>query len=644
MLQNLREHAQGWIAGIIIGILCLAFALLGIQYYLGGDGAGSTMAKVNGVKINYQQFDRAYQRYRQQQMQQFGAAAASLSQTEQNVIKLSILQQMVQRVLLANSAKNSGYRIDPSQIDSLLLQIPTFQRNGQFSANLFQNILNNLLYTQEEFMEDLRQNMLITQVQTAYSNSAFALGNEVNTLAALKEQKRNFDYMIIPTAKFLNKQAISNDAIQQYYQSHQGEFSIPEQVSIQYVVLSAKQIAEKLTASDQDLQKFYLNNLSSFTIPEQWQVAHILLPLAENVNSKAAQAVKEQADKIYQQINSGANFNQIAQQYSANKTISAKKADLGWVNKSQLPPILQQVAASLQPGQVSAPFRTEQGFEIVKLLAVKKAKVRPFDQVKSQLKKQYLDQKVSQIFSDKSDKLTNLSYTNPDTLKVVSETLGLPIQTSAYFTHQGTSQGITANPKIINAAFSNSVLQGNNSDPISLDNGTLVVLRVAQHKPASVLPLAKVIATIKQRLSLELSHKQAEQMGMDIVKEMQKNHTPAQVAKQYNLNWHSLMGANRQEAGVNADILRKVFNMPAPANKSSISIDGTKLTNGDYAVIVLKAVINADISKIPTQEKKVIKGELANAYGELDYSLYVTSKFKSAKIKVEDNLKNTGVK
>ena len=103
MLQNLREHAQGWIASVIAGILCLAFAMWGIQYYLVGNNNHNAIAKVNGEEITQEQFNSAYKLLRQQL--NLGAESAnSLDQAQQAQLKAAALQELVSQVALADAA------------------------------------------------------------------------------------------------------------------------------------------------------------------------------------------------------------------------------------------------------------------------------------------------------------------------------------------------------------------------------------------------------------------------------------------------------------------------------------------------------------------------------------------------------------
>src|SRR5436190_15041147 len=66
MLQSIRDRTQGWIAGIIISLLILSFALWGVHSYFMGGAVNTTVAEVDGTEITKGQLAVAYERLRRQ--------------------------------------------------------------------------------------------------------------------------------------------------------------------------------------------------------------------------------------------------------------------------------------------------------------------------------------------------------------------------------------------------------------------------------------------------------------------------------------------------------------------------------------------------------------------------------------------------
>jgi len=77
---------------------------------------------------------------------------------------------------------------------------------------------------------------------------------------------------------------------------------------------------------------------------------------------------KDLADSIYQQILAGADFAETAKQQSNDTGTAENGGDLGWFTHGQMVDEFDQVAFSLQPGQISEPFQTQYGWHIVKVL------------------------------------------------------------------------------------------------------------------------------------------------------------------------------------------------------------------------------------------------------------------------------------
>ena len=93
------------------------------------------------------------------------------------------------------------------------------------------------------------------------------------------------------------------------------------------------------------------------------RVAEIVLAVPD---ARQEQQVMEDARRIIDQINAGANFFGLAREFSQSSTANLG-GDLGWVGLGQLEPVLANELRSLQPGQITAPIRTATGFTILYL-------------------------------------------------------------------------------------------------------------------------------------------------------------------------------------------------------------------------------------------------------------------------------------
>lgn len=90
-------------------------------------------------------------------------------------------------------------------------------------------------------------------------------------------------------------------------------------------------------------------------------VGEILLPVDQRDQDEEAQRA---AQRLVDQIKSGASFSAVARQFSSGATAS-NGGDIGWMLPGQLSPELDSVVQSLAPGEVSEPIRSFGGYTIL---------------------------------------------------------------------------------------------------------------------------------------------------------------------------------------------------------------------------------------------------------------------------------------
>ncbi len=227
-------------------------------------------------------------------------------------------------------------------------------------------------------------------------------------------------------------------------------------------------------------------------------------------------------------------------------------------------------------------------------------------------------------FLEKRDILANLSYIHPDSLESAAKALGLPIQTSSLFDQMGGHEALTKNAKVIAAAFKPDILQGNNSPVIDLDAHTAIVLRIKQHKIATMQPFSVVKVQIIEDLKKQMASKETHAIGEQLIKEFKENST----FSRNNLNWHRMLQVDRNDDKLSSAIPNAVFNavfdLPYPdKTRKTPLVTGFSLPNGDFALIKLLAVHDGDAKKLTASERSTYGKALEKSFGQLEYDLYV---------------------
>jgi len=153
-----------------------------------------------------------------------------------------------------------------------------------------------------------------------------------------------------------------------------------------------KKVEVESKVSDEDMKKFYEQNKDKFKSGEQIKASHILLK------------TEKEAKDILAQLKSGGNFEELAKKSSVDSS-SAKGGDLGWFGKGSMVPAFEKAALALKEGQISEVVKSDFGFHIIKLTGKRPAGIRPFEEVKEQIKGAIMPTKQQEVFQKIKEEL-----------------------------------------------------------------------------------------------------------------------------------------------------------------------------------------------------------------------------------------------
>lgn len=153
-----------------------------------------------------------------------------------------------------------------------------------------------------------------------------------------------------------------------------------------------KKVEAESNVSDEDMKKFYEQNKEKFKSGDQIKASHILVK------------TEKEAKDIQAQLKGGGNFEELAKKSSVDSS-SAKGGDLGWFGKGSMVPAFEKAALALKEGQISDVVKTDFGFHIIKLTGKRAAGIRPFEEVKEQIKGAIMPTKQQEIFQKIKEEL-----------------------------------------------------------------------------------------------------------------------------------------------------------------------------------------------------------------------------------------------
>lgn len=610
MLQNIRDNSQGWIAKTIIGLIVVLMALTGFDAIFQAASHSQDAAKVNGQTISQNELSQAVDMQRRQLMQQLGKDFDP-AMLDEKMLHEAALKGLIDRKLLLQGAEDAGFAFSEGALDQLILQTPEFQVDGKFSAERFDQVIRQMGYGRMQFRDMLAEEMLIGQLRTGLAGSSFITDKQVDAFARLEKQTRDFASLTLKPDTAAVK--LGDDEIKAHYDEHAKEFMSPDQVVIDYIELKKSAYFDQVEVSEDQLKALYEKEIAS--LAEQRHAAHILIEVNDKVDDAQAEA---RIEEIQQRIAKGEDFAVLAKELSQDPGSASNGGDLGFAGEGVYDPAFEQALYALDKDQVSAPVRTQFGYHLIKLLGVEAPEVPSFATLKDKLTRELKTQQVEQRFVEVTKQLEDSAFESSDLAQPAQE-LGLKVQTAAPFGREG-GEGITANRAVIQAAFSEEVLEeGSNSNALELDPETVVVLRVKEHRKPAQLPLETVADSIRAHLVKEKATEELKAKADTLVKGLRDGSIDASAGFE-GQQWAAHEAVTRGQEGIDPASLKALFRMGKPQAKDKPVYGSVVLGDGSLVVLQLKGVNEG--AAATDDEKKQYRGYLASRAGREDFAAY----------------------
>jgi len=587
MLQAIRDKAQGWIAWAIVILISIPFALFGIQEYL-GSGADPVVAEVAGIEITESELENSMRDFRESMRISLGDAYRQ-ELFEGEAFRAQVLDRLINERLLRHAAEDWNMRGSDAQVLAYIQSIPSFQNQGRFDPAIYEAAVRNRGMSSAGFEDLVRQELVLRQLQSGVSSSSFTTGSELQEQVRLSDQQRSIEFARIPMSAFNDVQQVSAADAERHYENNPGDYRVPERVKLAYLSLNVEGLMPLVEVDEQRLREYYEEHRSEFFVEEERKVRHILIgPEVGTEEDQQARALD-----LLEQLRGGADFAQLAKDNSNDPGSAANGGDLGWVNRGAMVKPFEDSAFSLDLDALSGPVKTDFGYHILQVTAIRGGTDATFEQMLPQVEEAYRRFQAEDLFYDYHERLANAAYENPDSLVPAAETLDLKAEQTDWITRESGLPMAIDHPKVLNAAFSEDVLvNGNNSDVLDLEPTESVVVRVLQHEPETIKPFDSVREEVMKATAAAMASEQAASKGAEVIEELRAGRVLAGIAD--GNDWvYKDAEISRNSTDVPAEVIDATFAVTPPKDGEK-AYTGVVSAEGDYFVIAINAVENGE--------------------------------------------------
>ena len=606
MLQAFRTHKR-WMMFIAMIFIIPSFVVTGIYSYNRMSDSENDLATVGDTSITMMDFDNAKRQYLDNFRRQMGQSFKP-NMLDTAEARASILAALISDRAISLEITSEYMNVGEADAINLVKQAPAFQRDGKFSTEAYQQFLNSMGKSDEQFVLELRRDLTRQMLLSAVSQTTQASNTVAQRIHDLLTEERTIRTFEIKPTAFLKSVSVTDAEAQSYYDQNKSLFAVPESVDIEYVVLSPESY-KNIKASEDDIKTFYEQNLQRFSTPEERRASHILIAVN---NEKTDADAKKEADEIYKQLQADpSKFAQLAKSKSADPGSARQGGDLGFFQKGMMVPEFDNAVFSGKKGDLIAQVKTQFGYQIIKIVDVKPAQAKPLKEVRAEIEALYQQQAAIRAFAEDAENFSNMVYEQSESLQPVAERFGLKIQTVKNVTRDFEDQLI--NPNVIEALYGFDVLEDKrNSNAIEVASNTLLSARVTAHHKQTVKTFDEVkgdiVATLKNQKATEAARAQG---SADIAKLLDKKSASGKFGDKTVIS--------RERPGAYAYEVVTAALRP-DANKLP-TYTGVQTQDGSYFVIEVQSSKKIEASP---EQLAMRKAELAQLYSNPEQAAFIS--------------------
>ena len=455
-LQSGSKTTKYLLGGMLL-ILCGSMVTFLIPGFMSDStvNASNTVASVGGHSIQIADVQRAAADFEQQQRQR-------IPEQFRYLLNRQAISQLTQDAEISYEAERMGLRVSDQELQDTLRTGPDaqffFPGGKWIGQEQYEQLLRNAGLTPESYerrlkLSLLKQKMFITIVAGINVTPA-----ELEKAYKEENTKIKFDYAVI-TPDDIQKQIKPTDAeLKAFYAANKARYenSIPEKRQVRYFVIDQKQAESKAAVTSSDLQQYYNSHETQYQVPETVKVRHILIktPLPGpdgKVDQKAVDVARAKAEDLLKQLKNGANFAELAKKNSEDTTASVG-GDLGWIKKGQMVAPFENSAFSMNKGQMSDLVQTNYGFHIIQTEDKQDAHLKPFSEVKDEIEKKVKQQKVGAALNQMADAAQ--TQARAESLDKAAASIGSQVVQSNPVSRQDSLPGVGPAPEFMQGVFS----------------------------------------------------------------------------------------------------------------------------------------------------------------------------------------------
>jgi peptidyl-prolyl cis-trans isomerase D len=602
MLDSLRQHATGWVAQIFIALLVVSFGVWGIADIFTGFRAGE-VAEVGKTEITVNDFARQYEQAKQQTSRQMGQPLTD-AQAQMFGLPSQVLGRLVSQATLDDIARQYGLGISNAALAKKIGEDPAFQGpSGAFDRNQFTQLLRNAGMNEDTFVRDQHKALLRYQVTDGLVGGAQTPDAYLKALHEYRTEARDISYVVLTSTVAGQIPEPTDAELTPYFDENKARWRAPEFRSFAYFKMTPADVAKPDAITDEQARADYDANIKDYSVLERRRVSQIRFDTQTDADAAAAA------------ITGGKTFDQVA----TEKNLTAADTAVGLVTKDEvIDPKIADAAFTLNANTTSGVVKSDFGFFIVKVDEVQPGSVRPFDEVKAEIKQKMAVAEATRKIIQTYDEVEDMRA-GGETLQEISTKLGVPYVNVAAADQSGNDDkgnkiaDLPGGNSLLNAMFQSDV--GIENDAVRIQDDGYVWYEVTAVTAERDRELAEVRDKVVADWKKDQTNKRVADKAEDVRKRLSSGTTLDAIVTELSVTAKTAAKLTRSSQPP-ADLAASAVNAAFSGPTGHVAVaDGS--AEGTKAVIV---VVNAAVPAFDPAAAEVaqirlqVADQLANDY------------------------------
>ena len=304
-----------------------------------------------------------------------------------------------------------------------------------------------------DFESEIKDEITIRRLQALITGGVTVSDKEVRDTYRKANIKIKFDYAVI-SAEDIGKAINPSDSeLEAFFKTNAARYAqaVPEERKITYFAFNESQIPGGVQPpSQQAVQQYYNDHAADYSVPEQARSRHILISVPPNANAATDAAAKAKAEMVLKQLQAGGSWTDLAKKYSDDPGSKDTGGELGFAQRGKMVPAFDNAIFTQKIGEIDI-VKTNFGYHVVQVEERQAAHTQALSEVQANILATLTRQAQTAAEDNYAQQLTSEAIKNG--LEKTAAAHHLDVVTTDPVAHDGVITALPDGAQILAKAF-----------------------------------------------------------------------------------------------------------------------------------------------------------------------------------------------